>query len=122
MPLRYVLDENLRGPLWRAIRSLNSMGTYPLDVMRVGDPEDLPLGTDDPALLIWAEAQQRIVVTHDHDTMPNHLADHLAAGRHSPGVFVIRPNSSLLQLVTFLQDAAYASEAEEWLDIINFIP
>jgi hypothetical protein len=122
MMLRYVLDEHLRGPLWRAIQWHNSLGVYPLDVVRVGDASDLPLGSDDPALLLWAEREQRILVTHDADTMPAHLADHLAAGRHSPGVFMIRPHSILPQILSFLQDAAYAGEPEEWQDRIQYIP
>lgn len=122
MPLRYLLDEHLRGPLWRAIQWLNNSGVYPLDVVRVADPPDLPLGSDDPTLLQWAEREQPILVTHDADTMPRHLADHLAAGRHSPGVFMLRPHSTLPQILSFLQDAAYASEPEEWQDRIQFIP
>jgi hypothetical protein len=122
MALCYVLDEHLRGPLWRAIQQHNSSEVYPIDVVRVGDPADLALGTDDPALLLWAEREERILVTHDPDTMPRHLADHLAAGHHSPGVFMIRPRSTLPQIVAFLRDAAYASEAAEWQDRIQFVP
>lgn len=122
MTLRYVLDEHLRGPLWRAIQWHNSSGVYPLDVVRVGDPDDLPLGSDDSALLLWAEREQRILVTHDPDTMPKHLVDHLAGGHHSPGVFMLRPHSTLPQIVSFLRDAAYASEPTEWQDRIHFIP
>jgi hypothetical protein len=122
MTLRYVLDEQLRGPLWRALQWHNSQGIHPLDAVRVGDPAGLPLGTPDPDLLLWAEREQRILVTYDHDTMPAHLADHLAAGHHSPGVFLIRPHSTLPQIVTFLRDAAYASEPGEWQDRVQFIP
>lgn len=122
MTLRYLLDEHLRGPLWRAIQWHNSSGVYPLDVVRVGEPPDLPLSSDDPTLLQWAEREQRILVTHDPDTMPKHLADHLAAGRHSPGVFMLRPRSTLPQILSFLVDAAYASEPGEWQDRIQFIP
>src|SRR6266852_8081809 len=116
MALRYVLDEHLRGPLWRAIQWHNSLGVYPLDVVRVGDPADLPLGTGDPAILLWAEREQRILVTQDTDSMPTHLADHLAAGGHSPGVFMVRHHSTLPQILSFLRDAAYASELSEWQD------
>ena len=41
MPLTYLLDEHLRGPLWRAIQRHNALGTDPLDAVRVGDVEDL---------------------------------------------------------------------------------
>jgi predicted nuclease of predicted toxin-antitoxin system len=122
MALRYVLDEHLRGPLWRAILAHNSSGVYPLDVIRVGDSIDLPLGSQDPEILIWAERERRIIVTHDSDTMPKHFADHLSAGRNSPGIIMVRPRATLSELVTFLRDAAYASEPEEWQDRIQFIP
>jgi len=122
MALRYLLDEHLRGPLWRAIDWHNRRGVYPFDVVRVGDPADLPLGSLDPDILLWAEREDRIVVTHDPDTMPSHLADHLATGHHSPGVFMLRPHSTLPQIVSFLVDAAYASEPAEWQDRVEFIP
>src|SRR5438132_10153532 len=109
MALRYVLDEHLRGPLWRAIQWHNSRGQYPLDAVRVGDPTDLPLGAEDPDILLWCEREQRILVTHDPDTMPAHFRGHLNAGHHAPGVFMIRPRATLPQIVSFLVDAAYAS-------------
>lgn len=122
MSLRYVLDEHLRGPLWRAIQWHNRAGVYCLDVVRVGDAADLPLGIDDRALLAWAEREERFLVTQDRDTMANHLADHLGDGCRSPGIFMIRPLSTLPQIVTYLCDAAYASEPAEWENRIDFIP
>ena len=85
MPLRYVLDEHLRGPLFHAIQSHSQLGAYPLDVTRVGDPADLPLGTLDSALLEWAEREGRILVTVDRNTMAGHLTAHLTASSRSPG-------------------------------------
>src|SRR5437879_3528974 len=122
MPLRYVLDEHLRGPIFHAVQDHNRLGAYRLDVARVGDPADLPLGTLDPALLEWAEREQRILVSDDRRTMIKHLADHLAAGRGSPGVFIIRPHTTIPEIVIFLRDAAYASEPAEWENQIRFIP
>jgi len=122
MALGYVLDEHLRGPLWRAIQWHNSQGVYPLDAVRVGDPPDLPLGIPDPAILLWAEREQRILITYDSDSIPEHLVNHLAVGHHSPSIFMIRRHSPLPQLRSFLRDAAYASELVEWQDRIQFIP
>jgi len=88
--LRFLLDEHLRGPLWLAILRHNALGGLPIDVARVGDSPELPLGSADASILLWAEQEGRILPTEDIHTMPGHLADHLRDGRHSPGVFVIR--------------------------------
>ena len=76
MVLRYVLDEHFRRRLWRALQKHNLAGVDPVDVVRVGDPPGLPLGTADSSLLVWAEGEQRVLVTRDENTMPGHLADH----------------------------------------------
>jgi hypothetical protein len=69
MALTFVLDEHFRGPLWQAIVRHNLGGEYRLDVVRVGDPADLPLATDDSAILLWAEREGRILVTEDRHTI-----------------------------------------------------
>ena len=122
MPLSFLLDEHLRGTLWRAIRHHNARGLNPLDVVRVGDPENLPLGSLDPEILLWAEREERILVSEDRKTLPRHLADHLLSGHHSPGIFTIRGSTTLSRLISFLELAAYASEAHEWQDRIEYIP
>jgi hypothetical protein len=83
MPPRYLLDENLRGPLWRACRQHNARGQLPIDIVRVGDAACPALGSLDPEVLVWAEGAGRIVVTFDKSTLAAHLADHLRSG-HLP--------------------------------------
>jgi hypothetical protein len=122
MPLRYVLDENQRGLLWRAVVRRNQLGDYLLDVACVGDPPDLPLGSTDTDILRWSEREQRILVTFDKSTLPQHLAAHLKAGGHSAGVFMLRRGSRLSDVVAHLALVAHASEAWEWQDRIEFIP
>lgn len=122
MDIRFLLDEQLRGQLWHAIRWHNQRGAYPLDVVRVGDSADLTLDTLDPDILVWAEREGRILVSADRRTLLNHFADHLKAGHHSPGLFLLRPLAPLPQIVEFLVAAAYASEPSEWADIWRYIP
>lgn len=122
MALAYVLDEHLRGPLWRAIGRHNSTSSVSIDVVRVGDVDVPPLGTLDPDLLIWSEATNRIIVTFDKGTMPKHLAEHLLSGNRAPGIFVIREHQNLKEVVEFLAFAAEASEEFEWQDRIVYIP
>lgn len=120
--LSYVLDEQLRGPLWSAIQRHNSQAIHPLNAVRVGGPAGLPLGTPDPALLLWAEREDRVPVSMDWKTLAGHLAHHLQTGHHSPGIFSIRRRRSLAQIVDHLVLAAYASLPDEWRDRIEFIP
>ena len=94
----------------------------PLDVVCVGQPDDLPLASDDPSILRWAEREGRILVSADHATLPNHLETHLASGHHSPGVFLARPDTKLSALVGHLALVAHVSEDYEWRDRVEFIP
>lgn len=120
--LRFVLDENLRGPLWDIIQRHNIIGSDTLDVIRVGDLSELPLSTRDQDLLLWAERDGRIIISEDKKTMATHLAHHLASGHSCPGIMTPRPGVSLPQLLAFLVLAAYASEPAEWENRQTFIP
>jgi len=122
MALTFVLDEHLRGVTWQAIRSHNAKGAFLIDAVRVGDPTDLPLGSTDPEVLTWAEWEGRIIVSRDEGTMKTHLADHLKAGRHSPGVLLIRKGSRPADVALYLAAVAHASDAEEWQDQYRYIP
>jgi len=122
MALGFVLDENQRGLLWRAVIRHNQIGLHVLDVVRVGDPPDLPLGSMDADILVWCEREDRILVSFDKSTMAGHLASHLQAGRRSPGIFMLRRGSHLPDIVDHLALVAHASDAWEWQDRIEFIP
>lgn len=122
MPLRYVLDEHFRRILWNAIQRHNAGGVNLLDAVRVGDPADLPLGTKDPDLFVWAEHEGRVLVTRDQHTMTGHLAAHLAAGRHSPGVLILNTGFPLSQLVFYLALAAYIFDPADVRDQFRYLP
>lgn len=122
MPLTYVLDENLRRLLWRAIQHHNAAGQFAIDVAQVGDPVDLPLGSTDPAILLWAEKEDRVVVSRDYNTMPNHLAAHLQAGHHCAGLFIIRPHATIRQIVDFLVLSAHTTDPALLRGQCEYIP
>lgn len=122
MPLRYLLDEHFRGPLWRAIQKHNAGGVYPIDAFRVGDPADLPLGSLDPDNLLWAERNRCVVVSFDKGTMPGHLASHLQSGHHSPGVYIVRRNATIRQVLDYLVLSAHTIDPALLQDHYEFIP
>ena len=122
MPLRFLLDENLRGrALWQAIGQNNARSANPLDIVRVGDPPDLPLQSSDATILLWAEREGRIFLSRDKKTLPGHMADHLQAGHHSPGVLIPRRGCTIPQLVAYLELAAYAGDPATYQDTITYI-
>ena len=111
----------LRPPRLRA-KSSAAENTGFIDAVWVGDPPDLPLGTDDGAILLWAERKGRILLTEDVHTMPGHLAAHLQAGHHSPGVFIISVGCSIGQLVSCLELVAHPGDPAEYADTITYVP
>jgi hypothetical protein len=122
MALRYVLDENLRGPFWAALERANARRAVPLEIACVGEEADLPLGMPDPELRLWAEQHDFVVISNDARTMPGHFAAHRDTGHHSPGVFLIALPCSIPQVLEALCYYAEASDDDTWCDQILFIP
>ena len=77
--LKLVSDENFDGDILRGLFRRSPE----LDVLRV---QDVGLsGKSDPAILAWAAAQDRIVLTHDRDTLPGFAYERVRAGEMMPG-------------------------------------
>ncbi len=79
-------------------------------------------GQPDPAILIWAEREARVLVTNDKKSMLGHFLGHIQSGYHSPGIFIIGSQSAIPRLVSFLASIANTSEPSEWAGLITFIP
>jgi Domain of unknown function (DUF5615) len=122
MAIRYLLDENSRGVLWHAIVRHNATSSQPMDVVCVGDVDDLPLASTDPDVLRWAEREGRVLITLDYHTMPAYLTDLLHVGGHLPGMFLIRRGSRIRDLVTWLVLAAQSDDEDQWRDQVVYIP
>jgi predicted nuclease of predicted toxin-antitoxin system len=73
--LRLVSDENFNGDIVRGLL----LRQPALDLHRV---QDVGLEeADDPTILAWAAANNRIVVTHDQATMPDFAYARVGAGQ-----------------------------------------
>lgn len=118
MKPRFLLDEHVNRAIQRQLRRLEPQ----IEVLVVGDPEAPPKGILDPELLVWLEANGYILVSENRSTIPVHLAEHYAAGRHIPGILWIRPSASLGGITEELYLIWFASTAEEYQDRTLFIP
>jgi Domain of unknown function (DUF5615) len=121
MPLGFLIDEHLCGPLVQAIIGHNGLGSRLIDAVEVGEPPDLPLASVDADILIWAERNGRLLVTQDLK-MPGHLRRHLAAGRHSPGILLIVRGAHLPNVIAALELIAHDGNPPDYADQFQFIP
>src|SRR6476619_4326159 len=94
----FLLDEQL--PAWwrGVIRRLQPQ----LRILRIGDPSAPVLHSLDPLILDWCEMNNYYLLTNNRSTMPGHLADHNARGRHVPGIFMVDPATSITDLANDL--------------------
>lgn len=116
--IAYLLDEHLP-PLYRVQLQRRRPE---LTVWMIGDAGAPPRGTLDPDILIWCEAHGFILVTNNRSSMPVHLADHLAQGRHVPGIFVFNATVNVGRIIDDLHLIACASLEGEFQDRIEYLP
>ena len=80
------------------------------------------LGFPDTAVLTYAAKYDRILITHDKRTMPNHFAAFLAEGNDSPGIMLISRKLPIGQAIEELLLVWEASSREEWRNLITRMP
>ena len=81
MALRFLLDENLRGPLWAAVSRATARRALPLEITCVGEETELTLGMSNPDPLFWGEQRGFVLVSNDVRTMPERLIEAEHFGR-----------------------------------------
>ena len=115
--IRYLLDENV-DPLYRS-ELLKREPT--LVVWRVGSPGAPYHETLDPEILCWCEDNGFILVTNNRKTMPVHLREHLAQGRHIPGILQLNPSMGIGETIDELLLVWAASDENEYVDKMFFL-
>jgi len=116
--IRYLVDENTT----RVIADQLRRRQPDIAVSTVGDYMAPPRGTPDPDILLWLEQEGYCLITRNRRSMPQHLQDHLTAGHHVPGIFILRPRASIGQSIADLLLIWGASYPDEYRDQIVHIP
>jgi hypothetical protein len=115
---RFLVDECVPSSLVDGLRR----HVLEVEVRQVGESDAPPKGTPDPQLLVFCEDQQLLLITADRATMPRFINEHLNQKRHTWGVFVIGPDASLSLILEELSIVHEASEAQEWIDVLEYLP
>jgi hypothetical protein len=80
--LRLASDADVHGEIIRGLRRRLPQ----IDLIRAQDA--LPEGTPDPEVLVWAAAENRILITNDRNTMVGFAYQRVATGEPMPGLIV----------------------------------
>ena len=114
--LRLLADENFNGRILRALQRQ----VPDLDVVRA---QDTPLyGTDDQTLLQFAAAENRVVLTHDVETLVGYAWERVRSGMAMPGVIVALTDRPIGLVIEDLELLLLASKPEELQAQIRYLP
>jgi predicted nuclease of predicted toxin-antitoxin system len=114
--LRILVDENFNHRILRGVERL----IPDLDYIIVQE-SDLERSTD-PVLIAWAAEHQRVIVTHDINTITKYANDRLRSGEPMAGVVIVPEDMSIGFAVEELATLIACSEPEEIENQVKFIP
>lgn len=104
MSVRFIADENFKAAIVRGLLRYKPE----LDIVRV---QDVNLrGIDDPTLLEWATQENRVLLTHDVNTITKYAYERLANGLALSGVIEVSLAAPIGQAI---EDILLLSEFEE---------
>ena len=115
MRARFQADEDLDGRIVRGLRR----AAPEIDIWTAFDAG--LVGLKDPDILQISAESGRILVSQDRRTMPAHFA-RFVIGSRSPGVIVLREAIPIATAIEELMLIWNASEAEEWINRLAWIP
>ena len=75
----------------------------------------------DPEVLRLCAEDNRILISHDENSMPSHFRSFLAAGNSSPGVLIAAQDCPIGAVISILL-IWIASESHEWCDRLVWLP
>lgn len=109
-------DENFNHRILRGVR----LRLPALDCLPVQETEAYQ--QEDPKVLDWAAAHNRVVLTHDVNTMTKYAYERLDAAQPLPGVIVIPKTLAIGTAIEELVTLLYCSEPEEFPGRVIHIP
>lgn len=112
----FLADENFNGAIVRGLHR-RSRDVDLLTVQQAGLS-----GASDPDVLEWAATADRILLTHDVNTIPDFVRERVATGRPMPGVVEVPAVAPIGRVIDDLLLLAQCSSEGEWVNQIVRVP
>ena len=117
MTVCFLVDEDIAAGIIQSLRTREST----IDIFDV-KAEGLR-GMKDEELLELAAQQDRILISHDRQTMTRAFHERLRNGKQSPGLLILSQQpGSIGEIVDWLLLIWAASRREEWRNQVAFLP
>lgn len=114
--IRFVADENFNNHIVRGLLLRNPE----VDIVRI---QDVGLSSaDDPTILEWAVKENRVLLTHDVETMPDFAYTRVRARLPIPAIFIVNQDDPIGQVIDDLLLIVECSEENEWDGQIHYLP
>lgn len=114
--MRFLADENFNGKLLAGLRAV----LPGIDIVRVQDTDKIT--APDSELLAWAAEQDRILLTHDVQTIVGFAYDRVREGLPMPGIIEVRLTQGLGTTIDELALLIGASDPEEFQNQVRYVP
>lgn len=114
--MQFAADENFNGKVLDGLR-LRLPG---LDIVRVQDTE--MYGASDPDVLEWAAEQERILLTHDVQTLVNDAYDRVREGLPMPGVIRVSTTHPIGAILDDLEAMIGAGTDADFENQVKHVP
>lgn len=108
-------DENFNNQTLRGLRR----ALPGVDIVRIQD--EIP-GSPDLEVLAWCASQDRLLLSHDVNTLPGHLAEHLQLGKPGVGVLLVRCPYQQGEVIDHLVVLITCSDYSEWIGRCSYLP
>lgn len=114
--MRFLADENFNGKVLSGLQK----ALPDLDIVRAQDTD--MAGSPDPVLLEWAAQEERIILTHDVQTLAGYANYRVRAGLKMPGIIEVKMSKSIGTIKDELVLMIAASSPEEFESQVKYIP
>ena len=109
------MDENIGPALARGLLRVEPNLEVVLGYLRFP-------GMSDPELIEWATENNYILITRDVNTLIGYAYQRIERGISTAGVFILRKEAPLSEIIEHLLLIASASQTDEWENQITYIP
>ena len=114
--MRLLADENFNGSILRGLKR----NVPELDIVRVQDTAFYK--ADDIAVLEFAARENRVLLTHDVNTMNKYAYDRVNGALPMPGVFQVPSELPVGQAIDELTLIVLATDQVDWADKVTHLP